>query len=464
VIAAVVRRLERRPGRVLLAIGLACTLAYLAALVVFPKRDGRIVIGDAVHYYVYLRSAVFDRDLHFHNDYVRLYGITQPDSETEWMYEPLPSGYIRNMMPIGPALVWAPLFLIVSLGVSVARVAGIAYPLDGYARAFQASAGVSGILAATVGAWLAYRAARTLFDNRSALWAVVATWLGTSAIYYSLVSPTYSHAASMLATSAFVYVWLARPLVPGDERLHLGRFALWGAAAGFAALVRWQDAVLLAAPAVDIGFGILRGPGAAGRRAARGTARGLALGIAALLVFSPQIFVWELFYRQPFVVPQGDAFMRWTDAALGKVLFSDFHGLFSWTPLAFVAVGGVFLLVKRDARGGLGLLLVFFASWYANAAAADWWAGEAFGARRFVSCFPIFVLGLSAVFERLRGRPAAVAAIVCVPVALNLLLLFQYQVFMKGWRDIAPYPGGAWNLWVERFIVPWRVLSRLVGL
>ena len=52
-------------------------------------------------------------------------------------------------------------------------------------------------------------------------------------------------------------------------------------------------------------------------------------------------------------------------------------------------------------------------------------------------------------------------ALVCVPVALNLLLLFQYQVFMKGWRDIAPYPGGAWNLWVERFIVPFRVAARL---
>jgi len=463
VIAAVARRLEGRPGRVLLAIGAACIVAYLAALVVFPKRDGRIVIGDAVHYYVYLRSAVFDGDLHFHNDYVRLYGISHPDSETEWMYEPLPSGYIRNMMPIGPAIVWAPLFLIVTLGVSAARLAGIAYPLDGYARAFQASAGVSGILAATMGAWLAYRAARMLFDGRSSLWAVAATWLGTSAIYYSLVSPTYSHAASMLATSVFVYFWLARPIAPEDDRLHVDRFALWGAAAGFAALVRWQDAVLLAAPAVDIASGILRGPGAPGRRVVRGLARALVCGIAAVLVFAPQIFVWELFYGQPFVVPQGDTFMRWTDAALGKVLFSDFHGLFSWTPLAVVAVAGLFLLVRRDARAGWGLLLVFGASWYANAAAADWWAGEAFGARRFVSCFPIFVLGLSAVFDRLRARPAAIAALVCVPVVLNLLLLFQYQVFMKGWRDIAPYPMGAWNLWVERFIVPIRVAARLFG-
>ena len=45
--------------------------------------DGRILIGDALHHYVQLRSAVFDQDLHFQNEYVRLYGIEQPLPETE---------------------------------------------------------------------------------------------------------------------------------------------------------------------------------------------------------------------------------------------------------------------------------------------------------------------------------------------------------------------------------------------
>lgn len=460
-IGSAMERLEQRPGRVVLAIGCLCLAAYLAAMLVFPKPDGRLVIGDAVHYYVYLRSAVFDRDLQFHNEYVRLYGLTRPDPATQWMYEPLPSGYIRNVMPIGPAIVWAPLYLAVSIGIWGARLAGLAYPLDGYARAFQASVGISGIFAAIAGAWLAYLSARLLFERRASLWSVVGIWLGTSALYYSMVSPTYSHAASMLATSLFTYAWLSRPIAPDTAKWHIGRFALWGAAAGFAALVRWQDAVLLAAPAMDIATGIVRGPGSSSARLARSATRALACLAAALVAFSPQIAVWELFYSQPFVIPQGNSFMRWTDPALGRVLFSDFHGLFSWTPLALVAVAGLMLLVRRSARAGVGMLLIFGASWYANAAVADWWAGEAFGARRFVSCFPVFVLGLAAVLDRVRSRPVIVASIVAVPVALNLLLLFQYQVFMKGWRDIAPYPRGAWNLWVERFVVPFRIAVRL---
>jgi hypothetical protein len=36
----------------------------------------------------------------------------------------------------------------------------------------------------------------------------------------------------------------------------------------------------------------------------------------------------------------------------------------------------------------------------------------------------------------------------------NGLLLLQYETFMKGLRDIAPYPGGLYGLWIARFIVP----------
>jgi hypothetical protein len=54
---------------------------------------------------------------------------------------------------------------------------------------------------------------------------------------------------------------------------------------------------------------------------------------------------------------------------------------------------------------------------------------------------------------------ALVAGAVVVAL-LNGLLLFQYQLFLKGWRDIAPYPDSPWRLWIERFLVPMRVLAR----
>ena len=40
--------------------------------------------------------------------------------------------------------------------------------------------------------------------------------------------------------------------------------------------------------------------------------------------------------------------MRWSDPALAAVLLSDWHGLFTWTPVVAVAVAGIAGLWRRD--------------------------------------------------------------------------------------------------------------------
>jgi hypothetical protein len=441
----------------MVGIGLVLGLAYGAAVFFFPKPDGRVVIGDAVHYFVYLRSLVFDRDLQFHNEYVRLYGLTHPVPGVDWIYQPLPTGYIRNVMPVGPAIAWAPLYLLVAAAIALLRAAGFDYPLDGFAPVFQASAGISGIAAATAGAWLSYRMAAQLFDPRTALWATLAIWLGASPLYYSLVSPTYSHAISMLANAIAFMVWMNTR----DQRT-MWRFALLGGVIGLAALVRWQDATLMALPALDAAVLFFQQRSGLLERIRAATLRFAAAAIAALIAFSPQLIVWQIIFGRPVLIPQGGEFMRWGDAAIGAVLFSDYHGLFTWTPIVALAVAGFVRLWQRDARVGAAILVLFVLAWYTNAAVADWWAGEAFGSRRFVSCVPLFVLGLSALFANQPWRRWMIP-IVVVTIGLNVLLLFQYQLFLKGLRDIAPYPTGAYGLLLARFIVPFRFIALWLG-
>jgi hypothetical protein len=449
---------ERHPAHLLLLLGLLSLVSYITIVTIFPSKTGRLVQGDAVHHYVYLRSLVFDHDLQFQNEYVRLYRLKGDEPDVDWILHRLPTGYVRNRMPIGPAIVWAPLYVLTCGFVWLLDMAGWGYGLDGYGRLFQLSGGVSGSIAASVGVWVAFLTARRLYGDRTAIWATVGLWLGSSAWYYSLVSPMYSHASSMLATGLFMCTW-ARP----QPRLTVRRYVCLGALGGFAALVRWQDAIFLCAPLFDAVWDIARGPRSPAERWRRSVVGVLACAAAALIVFSPQMFVWQVLYGRMLTVPQGPEFMQWGSPALVKVLFSDYHGLFSWTPIAVLAVAGLPLLVRRDPRIGIGASAIIVISWYANAAAADWWAGEAFGARRFVSCFPIFVLGLTALFDRVGERVGVMATVAGVAIGLNALLLFQYEIFMKGWRDIAPYPGGAWNLWVARFTVPVRVVLRLLG-
>jgi hypothetical protein len=445
---------ERRPALTIVVIGLAFLVAYLSSLVLLPKSDGRIVVGDAVHYYVYLRSAVFDRDLRFKNEYVRLYGLRGGEPGTEWVYEPTATGHTRNLMSIGPAIVWAPAFLAVTAGAALAGATGASIPLDGYGRVFQATAGVTGIVAAMLGAWLTWRLTEAVVSRRSAIWATLTVWLGSSALYYSAISPTYSHAVSMLTTSLFLLAWWKT-----RDRQTIGRYLMVGAFGGLCALVRWQDVVFLLAPAIEMWWRTWKHR-EVGVRSAMGQVIGCALG--AIVVFSPQLVVWTTLYGSPLLVPQGADFMRWGAPRLLEVLFSDNHGLISWTPVVAVGLVGLVLLWRAEPLlAGVSLAIVAL-SWYANAAAADWWAGEAFGARRFVSCFPLFVLGLAAVFERWQHRLGIVVAISLAFISTNVLLLVQYQAFMRGARDVVPYPRGIWDLYVARFLVPFDLLRRAI--
>jgi hypothetical protein len=173
---------------------------------------------------------------------------------------------------------------------------------------------------------------------------------------------------------------------------------------------------------------------------------------------------WLTIYGRPLAIPQGDEFMRWGSPRIVEVLFSDLHGLFSWTPIVALGVAGLVPLVRRHRLIGTAAAAAFVLSLYTNSVVADWWAGEAFGARRFVSCFPIFTLGLAAAFDRLeKAPPGVLAGIAAVFVGLNLLLLLQYQTFMHGLDEIAPYPDRLYGLWLARFVVPFSLIRHFVG-
>ena len=107
--------MSRRTGALIACIGAVMLAAYLTATLAFPKPGGRIVVGDATHHFVQLRSLVFDRDLSFKNDYMRMYGLREEVPETDFIFsDPTPTGLVRNYMPIGPALLWAPAYLTVA--------------------------------------------------------------------------------------------------------------------------------------------------------------------------------------------------------------------------------------------------------------------------------------------------------------------------------------------------------------
>jgi hypothetical protein len=440
-----------RATAIIVALGVGMLAAYLAALSISPRAGGRAIFGDATHHFVQLRSIVFDGDLHFQNEYTRMYRLRGGVPGTEWVDRDFTqTGHVRNYMPIGPALLWAPLYLLAAGVHFLLALAGATSRPDGYEWVLQLMPGITGIAASTAAAWLSWRLAGRSTHPASAAIATIAVWAGTRALYHSLVSSAYSHAPSMLTSALFFSAWLA-----WRSDFTIRRAAVLGVLAGLSALMRWQDALFVLVPAIDLA----RWQRPWSERAVAAAA----LGAAGCAAFSPQMLVWFVIYGRPFTLPQGPSFMNWTSPHPWAVLFSDSHGLFVWAPLLLFAVLGLFGFMKKHPSTAIPISVVLIGSWYVNAAVSDWWAGEAFGARRFLSLFPLFVLGLATWLDGVRVAQGSALprrlALLSVLVVANLLLLLQYQLALKGLETISPYPHGPFDMWVTRFLVPIRLLA-----
>ena len=449
---------ERHPGRVIASIGVVFATAYLSAVTLVPRTHGRIVDGDTIQYYAYLRSLAIDRDLDFDNDYRLLYGSTGGNHATDsvWLTSTTPTGRRPNLMSIGPAVLWAPFFLATYGTLMLLRPLGLMVPLDGIAAPFPLSAGVAGVVYGALGAYFCYRACRLLVPEGPAFWGAMAAWLATPAVYYSLVSPAYSHATSLFASALFCYMWL-KTRDAGSMR----RYVWLGLLAGIAALIRWQDIVILVLPGFELLRSVVRG------RATLTAAvvRAVVMVFVTAVMLLPQMLAWRAIYGQLIVMPQGEGFMHWTRPALIPVLLSFRHGLFTWTPAALVAVIGLGYLIRRDAFVGWSALAIVLLAVYINASVSDWWAGEAFGARRFVSDTVFFALGLAAVFARdfWKNRPVALRWASAASIVYNLLFLLQYQLFMRGFRELVPYPTTIRQVLFDRLTLPWHLLTVWLG-
>lgn len=394
-------------------------LAVLAVAYGVGARTEPEFRGDSVSYFVYLRSAVFDFDLDFANEW------------EHWGYAELPvteTGLRRNVQSIGPAILWSPFYL-AAHGYVASNVGAARYRTDGYGFPYRRAAAFGTITAVVLGAFLLARTLAARVGPTTAAWAVAATCLASPVVYYAFVVPTMAHGPAFAAMCALVAAWHrveARP----TRRAWL----ILGLTLGLVTLMRWQAlvAVLLVAPLAI-------------RQVMRREARPAWIVLAALVsfaAFSPQLLVWRVLFGRWITLPQGSGFMDWSSPHLWDTLISANHGLFTWTPLLALAFSGLVAGVRRAPLFAAGSLLVFAASAWVNGGVADWAASDAYGARRFDLVFPLLAAGLgwflAGSIRLLVRRPlVAPAALLCVFVLWNVSFV---SIFRRGqYPEAAPF-------------------------
>jgi hypothetical protein len=395
----------------------AACLALLFSIAAFTQPED--LRADSASYYVYLRSAAFDRDLDFANEW------------RHWGYAEMPvtpTGRRFNQHTVGPALFWSPFFALSHVYVTIGRTLGITeHEADGYSAPYLRASALGTITAALVGAWLLGTMLTSRVSPRAAALSVVGAVLVSPIAFYLFVVPAMAHGLTFALAAALVWAVdrvLTKPTLRG--------WIVVGALTGALGLVRLQAGAVALLPLLVGVVQIVQ------RRVdLRAPAAG---ALAAVLVFSPQFVVWKILYGSFFKVPAGPGTRSW-GPGLGffdprspralDVLISADHGLFTWTPAVLLGLAGLFLVLRKWPLLAGGALAVTVATTWVNGSMADWWGADAFGGRRFDVIVPFVAIGFAAWIDFCRRHPLAAPAFMLALFALwntGLAALYRGRV------------------------------------
>ena len=235
-----------------------------------------------------------------------------------------------------------------------------------------------------------------------------------------------------------------------------------GAAGGLVLLVRLQDAPFLVMPYGTILIRCIE----AWR--SRNTARayhwfglGVLTALLTIVVFSPQIIAWQILYGtwapSGYLSDHTPAFY-WLQPHVVAVLFSTFHGLFTWHPIYLLALTGCCSLFPAIAPWHLDCLLCWHSRYISWQRGGRGGKANSFGGRMFLNAIWVWVLGLSILLDRLRAQRVFAAAVVLgvVLIAWNGLSLIQYRLGFVPMSQPLTWQ----QMTIERLKLPWMLLKR----
>lgn len=397
---------------------------------------GFIIYNDGMGYYVWIRSAVIDKDVNFSNEwsfYNSSYskfsneprGINAPTKIT-------PKGYMENIYPIGNSVMWAPFFLTAHLASSILDSIGLPFEADGYNVLYEIAIGVASLFYAFLAMLLIYKFCRKWFDSKTSLLATIAIWYGTAAFWYNAIEPSLSHMNSLFLNTLFIYFWHGTL----GKRTKV-QWLLLGLIAGMMYLVRQQDILIVLLPVFETLKHLLSKIDF--RQARKMIAERAMFGLGLLINLIPQMLIWKKTYgsyllntySKHYATGHFEFFKIWDNA---KNFLTNPSGGMWRMPFLLLAIAGVFLFARRTKGIAWYFLILVAAQIYLTFSWTAWTNG--YGIRYLIGISPLLALGAAEIILRLRsvlGTKLTYAALALLIAAnfLNMILVLMAQVVTK---------------------------------
>jgi hypothetical protein len=111
------------------------------------------------------------------------------------------------------------------------------------------------------------------------------------------------------------------------------------------------------------------------------------------LIFLPQMIYWK-YSRGSFIFWSytNEGFSNWTHPKILEQWFSTLNGLFLYSPLVFLMIVGMFIMIIRKIPNGWLTLVLFIAISYIFSSWYNWYYGCSFGQRSFVEYYSVLIV------------------------------------------------------------------------
>jgi len=424
-----------------------------------------LIHGDGVGYYAYLRAPLIQHDLQFEPDwrhgnlaFVRN-RINSADQLTSDQFTP--TGHINNLFSVGPAILWAPFFLIAHAAVLIVNRFGGNLAADGFSLPYRVLVAFGSAFYGFCGLVLSYLLARKYVHASWALLATLGVWIGSSLPVYMYFDPFWSHAHSAFAVALFLWYWDRT-----SPNRTFGQWLLLGLISGLMLNVYFPNGAFLLVPFVESVLTYVRSLRSNDRSAfLREFSANVIFLFACGVSILPTLLTRKIVFGGMFRFGSYAALpWNWRAPYWFLVLFSSEHGLLSWTPLLGFALLGLFLPSPKGRRTAAYLALGAAAFLYVISSYPYWSGMSSFGNRFFVSLTPVFVFGLASLLNRAAGLFRSFKfAFVTQGLTLGIFSLWNLAFIFQWGTHMVPARGKiSWGAMVHnQFNVPLRLTHSL---
>jgi hypothetical protein len=384
--------------------------------------------SDACGYYLYLPAIFIYHDLAQLNFYPVVDSQYHHSLQIDYSLHRVNRNTL-NKYPLGTSFFELPLFLAAHLYCVISHQ----YPADGFSLPYQLSVIFSNIFFAVLGLSVLSRFLNKYYTDSIVAITLFCIAFGTNLYAYTGFNPGLSHIYSFFLFSCLIYLtdkWYA---AAGNNIIS----SMIGFTLGLIFVTRPINVLVVIIPVLWN----VNSLSALKRRMEFFNAhlkRLIVILFCGFLVAAIQFSYWKYITGHWLFDPYLNEGFNFLHPHIVEGLFSYRKGWFIYTPMAFLALTGLYFLWKKKRNSVPALLIFFILTIYCTFSWGEWWYGGSFGCRPLIESLAFVSLSLTPMseffyFSAGKLKKAIYFSLLIFIVFLNIFQTYQYSMGLIHW-------------------------------